>query len=133
MKILNIKQISIIAISIFTLSSTIVLASEASDNLIKEYQKAGAGPFSEKNGQSLWEKKVDKRSCTNCHSMSVKNIGKHQRTNKEIKPMAPSVNPERLTEEKKIKKWLVRNCKWTFKRECTPQEKGDILTWLSKQ
>ena len=133
MKILNIKQIPIIAISILSLLSTIVLASEASDHLIKEYQKAGAGPFSEKAGQSLWEKKVEKRSCTNCHTMSVKNTGKHQRTHKEIKPMAPSVNPERLTDKKKIKKWLLRNCKWTFKRECTPQEKGDILTWLSQQ
>ncbi len=133
MKIINIKLISMIAITTFALSATIVTASEATDNLIKEYQKEGAGPFSEEAGQTLWEKEVNKRSCTSCHSMSVKNIGKHQRTNKEIKPMAPSVNPERLTEEKKIKKWLVRNCKWTFKRECTPQEKGDILTWLSKQ
>ncbi len=25
------------------------------------------------------------------------------------------------------------NCKWTLDRECTAQEKGDFLTWLSQQ
>ena len=129
----KIKVTSMIVVAVFSLSTTIVIASEATDNLIKEYQKEGAINFSEKAGQSLWEKQENNRSCTNCHTNSVSKTGKHQRTGKEIKPMAPSVNPERLTEEKKIKKWLLRNCKWTFKRECTPQEKGDILTWLSKQ
>ena len=47
--------------------------------------------------------------------------------------MARSVNPERLTEVKKLNKWFLRNCKWTYGRECTAQEKGDILVWLSDQ
>jgi len=129
----KVKIISMIVISILSLSTTVVIASKATDHLIKEYQKEGAKTFSEKAGESVWEKQENKRSCTTCHTTSVKNRGKHQRTGKEIKPMAPSVNPERLTDVKKIKKWLLRNCKWTFKRECTPQEKGDILTWLIKQ
>ena len=129
----NVKIISLIVISMLSLSTTVVTATEASDKLIKAYETEGAKDFSADKGQSLWESKQNKRSCTGCHTMSVKNTGKHQRTGKEIKPMAPSVNPERLMDEKKIKKWLLRNCKWTFKRECTAQEKGDILTWLSKQ
>ncbi len=60
-------------------------------------------------------------------------MGKHNRTGKMIKPISPTVNPERLTDIKKIKKWLLRNCKWTFGRECTTQEKGNILLWLSQQ
>jgi len=47
--------------------------------------------------------------------------------------MAVSVNPERYRNEKKIRKWLLRNCKWTFARECSAQEKSDILTWLIQQ
>ena len=47
--------------------------------------------------------------------------------------MAPSVNPKRLTDRSKIEKWFKRNCKWTLGRECTPQEKGDILTFLLAQ
>jgi hypothetical protein len=44
--------------------------------------------------------------------------------------MAPSVNAARLTDQAKIVKWLHRNCKWTLGRECTPQEKGDFLTYI---
>ncbi len=129
------KKIALITLvfTSFGLASNNLFATEASDTLIKEYQTEGAKDFSEKAGKTLWETKVEDRSCTSCHTMSVKNTGKHKRTGKEIKPMAPSVNPERLSEVKKIRKWLLRNCKGTFKRECTPQEKGDILTWLSKQ
>ena len=47
--------------------------------------------------------------------------------------MAPSVNPKRLTDRTKIEKWFVRNCKWTFGRECTPQEKGDLLSFISSR
>ncbi|HCS12500.1 MAG TPA: hypothetical protein DIW28_01710, partial [Zetaproteobacteria bacterium] len=44
---------------------------------------------------------------------------------KRIEPMAPSVNPERLTDPAKIEKWFGRNCEWTIGRDCTAQEKAD--------
>jgi hypothetical protein len=47
--------------------------------------------------------------------------------------MAPSVNSERLTDPKFIEKWFRRNCIQTLGRECTPQEKGDVLTYLRAQ
>jgi len=90
-------------------------------------------PFSVKSGKETWFKKVDDRSCTSCHSESVLLKGSHIRTGKVIEPMAPSVNPERLTNIKKMKKWFLRNCKWTYNRECTAKEKGDILVWLQLQ
>ena len=43
--------------------------------------------------------------------------------------MAPSVNPKRFTDLKKVEKWFRRNCKWTWGRECNAQEKADILQW----
>ena len=61
-------------------------------------------PFSVKSGKETWFKKVDDRSCTSCHSESVLLKGSHIRTGKVIEPMAPSVNPERLTNIKKMKK-----------------------------
>ena len=108
-------------------------ATEASDTLIKTYEKAGAGPFSAQSGEALWTQNSNGESCTSCHSDSVTKTGKHKKTGKTIQAMAPSVNPERLSDTKKIEKWLLRNCKWTFKRECSTQEKGDILLWLSQQ
>jgi hypothetical protein len=57
-------------------------------------------------------------------------VGKHAKTGKAIEPMAPSVNPKRLSDEKQIRKWFSRNCKWTLGRECTAQEQGDVLLYL---
>ena len=55
------------------------------------------------------------------------------KTGKVIDPMAPSVNPKRFTDAKEIEKWFKRNCTWTVGRECTPQEKGDFLSYLRTQ
>jgi hypothetical protein len=107
-----------------------VMASEATDILQQGYQKEGTVPFSAKSGELYWNKELNGRSCTTCHTHSVQAEGRHKRTGKSILPMAPSVNPKRLTNLKKIEKWFLRNCKWTYGRECSAQEKGDILQWL---
>jgi len=48
--------------------------------------------------------------------------------------MSPSVNPDRLTDSKKVNKWFKRNCKWTLGRECTAQEKSNffLIKYVSK-
>lgn len=107
--------------------------SAATQALLEELAVNAAEPFSAEAGSATWFKDANGRSCTSCHTDSVHAQGRHERTGKVIEPMAPSVNPERLTKRKKINKWFLRNCKWTFGRECTAQEKGDILVWLSQQ
>jgi hypothetical protein len=52
------------------------------------------------------------------------------RTGKSIAPLAPAVNPERFADAATAEKWFRRNCNDVVGRECTPQEKGDVLTWL---
>ncbi len=114
---------------------------QAADNLVPQmqaqYQSEGAGDFSAERGQQFWrqkhqaEKEPFTRSCESCHGTDLRQPGEHQRTGKVIEAMAPSVNAERFTDAKKIKKWFRRNCKWTIGRECTPQEKGDVLAWLN--
>ncbi|HHO68464.1 MAG TPA: DUF1924 domain-containing protein [Gammaproteobacteria bacterium] len=69
------------------------------------------------------------RDCSQCHGDGLRRAGRHQRTRKPIDPMAPSVNPKRFTDLKKVEKWFRRNCKWTWGRECNAQEKADILQW----
>ena len=73
------------------------------------------------------------RSCTSCHTKDLTAAGKHIKTNKVIKPMAPSSNAERFTDSKKVEKWFKRNCKWTIGRECTAQEKSNFLVYINKQ
>ena len=89
-------------------------------------------PFNAEAGELIWYRTTDEgRSCTSCHTESPEVVGRHKKTGKLIKPMARSVNLERLTDGTKIRKWLLRNCKWTFGRKCTNQEQGDLLMWLS--
>jgi hypothetical protein len=103
------------------------------------YRQMGSGDFSSTRGEVLWNKDFPNpksgqvRNCALCHTNDLSKSGKHNRTGKPIEPMAPSVNPERLTDTRKIEKWLKRNCKWTLGRECTPQEKGDLLAFLRDQ
>ena len=87
------------------------------------------------HGKSDWNKvgKVEdgrKMTCGTCHGDDLSKVGKHYKTGKTIEPMAPSVNPERFTDVKKIEKWFRRNCNDAWGRECTAQEKGDVLKFL---
>jgi len=73
---------------------------------------------------------VPARSCASCHTDDLTQSGRHTKTGKPIEPMAPSVNPKRLTDPAKIEKWFRRNCRWTIGRECTAAEKTDFLTYI---
>jgi len=47
-----------------------------------------------------------------------------------ISPLAPAANPQRFTDSRKVEKWFRRNCGDVLDRECTAQEKADVLAWL---
>jgi Domain of unknown function (DUF1924) len=108
----------------------------AVDELLKRYATEGAGNFSAAEGEQFWDRAVidaktgEPRKCSLCHTTDLRRTGKHAKTGKVIEPMAPSVNPKRLTDVKDIEKWFGRNCKWTLGRECTPQEKGNVLVMI---
>ena len=104
------------------------------DQLLQQYRAEGASAFDPAAGEALWtqtfQTKGGARSCVDCHNHDLTRPGRHIRTRKAIKPMAPSVNGKRLSQVKKMKKWFKRNCKWTLGRECSAQEKGNLLVWL---
>ena len=108
------------------------------DTLLQLYASQGAAAADAEQGQFLWQKSYQangefvERSCASCHTEKLTAPGKHIKTSKLIEPMAPSVNPQRLTDQKKIEKWFKRNCKWTMGRECTAQEKADLLLYINK-
>lgn len=117
----------------------VLLHAAVVDDLIMEYQEKSGEILSAKQGKILWKKKHLEtksgqiRGCTSCHGKDLRQIGTHQRTKKKIKPMALSMNAKRLTQRKFIEKWFKRNCKWTWGRECTSAEKGNILMFLKNQ
>jgi hypothetical protein len=69
-------------------------------------------------------------SCASCHTQNPLSVGKHAKTGKDIAPLAPAANAERLTSPDKVEKWFKRNCNDVLGRTCTPQEKGDVLAFL---
>jgi hypothetical protein len=111
----------------------------AFEDMIATYESQGAGPFDAARGKAMWtEPHLDKqsgkqRTCASCHTEDLTATGKHAKTGKVIDPLAPSANPDRLTDTAKMKKWFKRNCKWTLGRECTPQEQGDFLSYIRTQ
>lgn len=114
-----------------------VTRAEVVDDVLQSYRAAGAGEFSATRGESLWLKDYPDaeaagkvRNCSTCHGRDLGKAGRHATTGKDIEAMAPSVNNKRFTDAKTIEKWFTRNCKWVLGRECTVQEKGDILSFL---
>ena len=103
------------------------------DDLQATYRALGATTFDATRGELHWFKTWGDRQCTQCHGQQVDQPGKHIKTGKLIKAMAPSVNSQRLSDPDKVEKWFLRNCRWTMGRVCTPQEKGDLLEWLKEQ
>lgn len=117
-----------------------IAATAAVQQLLSQYRtEAGVTEFAAGRGKALWTTNVaadgvaDGRSCGSCHTDNLQAAGQHQKTKKPIAALAPSVNAKRLQKTKSIRKWLRRNCKWTFGRECSAQEKGDLLIWISQQ
>jgi hypothetical protein len=110
----------------------------AVESLLDKYRQQGAEQFSAISGTARWtqinqQADGEKRSCSDCHGSDLSRTGKHAKTGKRIEPMAPSANPERLSDMAKIEKWFKRNCKWTLGHACTAQEKGDFLVFLQQQ
>jgi hypothetical protein len=116
------------------LVAVVAQATEVSDGMLVEFSSEALQPFTAQAGLTTWTTaQANGRSCESCHGESLFARGSHYKTGEIIEPMAPSINSERLTDRRKINKWFLRNCKWTYGRECTAQEKGDILLWLSQQ
>jgi len=122
--------------------SSAAMAENLIPEMLKTYEAEGASHFDAKAGEVLWHKEYaapedaespKPRSCQTCHGTDLTKPGEHVRTGKVIDPMALTVNPQRFSEVKKIRKWFRRNCKWVMGRACTAQEKGDILTYLQQQ
>jgi hypothetical protein len=69
-------------------------------------------------------------SCVTCHTDSPRNAGKHEKTGKEIPPLAPSVSKTRFTDAVNVEKWFKRNCQDVLERACTAREKGNFIAYV---
>jgi len=98
--------------------------------LLKGYEDQ-AGKSSPARGEKFFNAKHGKEwSCASCHENPPNHPIKHIVTGKVIKPLTPNNNPERFVDQAKVDKWFKRNCNDVLARECTAQEKADVLSWL---
>jgi hypothetical protein len=91
--------------------------------------------FSASRGKTFYNQafaggKPDTSACTSCHGNDPRSPGRAL-TGKTIEPMVVSASPSRYSDPAKVEKWFKRNCNEVLGRECTPQEKGDWLTYMS--
>ncbi len=91
--------------------------------------------FSAANGDKFYHAAVKHSSgkqvsCAACHTDNPRNAGKHEKTSKEILPLAPAANKDRFTDAAKVEKWFKRNCQDVLERECNAREKGDFMTYV---
>ena len=99
-------------------------------DFLKTYESQ-SGKASVTRGEQFFNTKHGKEwSCASCHENPPNHETKHIVTGKVIKPLSPNANPARFTDEAKVDKWFKRNCNDVLGRECTAQEKADVLAWL---
>jgi hypothetical protein len=95
---------------------------------------AQAGSPSPSRGEQLFRgrfsggKSAD--SCTACHTPDPKAYGRHIKTHKVIKPIAPVANRDRFTDLANVEKWFRRNCPEVLGRACSAQEKADFVAYM---
>ena len=98
--------------------------------LLKGYEDQSGKPSPTRGDQFFNAKHGKEWSCASCHENPPNHPTKHIVTGKVIKPLSPISNPERFTDQAKVDKWFKRNCNDVLARECTAQEKADVLSWL---
>jgi hypothetical protein len=108
----------------------LVIAGTPQEQLSAYGAQAGASGRPERGRQLFSAKHGREWSCVSCHGEQPVGIGRHALTGKSIGPMAPAANGERFTNPAKTEKWFRRNCNDVLARECTAQEKADVISWL---
>jgi hypothetical protein len=99
-------------------------------DLLKSYE-AQSGKANSTRGEQFFNTKHGKEwSCASCHENPPNHDTKHIVTGKVIKPLAPSANSARFTDDAKAEKWFKRNCNDVLGKDCSAQEKADVLSWL---
>ncbi|MDE2428341.1 MAG: DUF1924 domain-containing protein [Burkholderiales bacterium] len=103
---------------------------ETPQSMLKNFE-ANAGPASVQRGEQFFNSRHGREwSCASCHTSRPDKVTEHIVTGKPIQPLAPAANAARFTDLAKSEKWFKRNCKDVASRECSTQEKADILAWL---
>jgi hypothetical protein len=101
--------------------------------LLAGYVAQAGSPASPGRGEALFNTNFGKDlelSCGSCHGAVPTKASRHAISEKRLEPLAPAFNDKRFTDRSKVEGWFRINCKDVMARECTAQEKADVLSWL---
>lgn len=131
------RLLTVTVVPLAMMLATPVFAGPREDLLAKYAAAAKSSGFSAARGQTLHTQnfaggKPDTPACTSCHGKDPRGAGRTT-TGKSIDAVAVSATPTRYSDPAKVEKWFKRNCNEVLGRECTPQEKGDWLTYVIGQ
>lgn len=134
-----IKRIFYTGLAVLGMSSAVAAAADSPASLMTQYAKQAGVPVSSlsaSRGEALYRTEHPGRngqavSCAACHTANPSQAGR-TRVGKRIEPLAPTANPQRFSDAAKVEKWFRRNCQDVLQRECSAQEKGDFIAWLSR-
>ena len=101
--------------------------------LLAGYVAQAGAAASPERGQQFFtanRKNALNLTCASCHGATPTGTGRHDLTDKRIAPLAPAFNKERFTDAKKTDGWFKTNCQDVLGRDCTAQEKADVMSWL---
>lgn len=134
-----IKRLFRSGLAALAMASAVAGAADSPASLMAHYAQAAGVPvsaLSATRGAAFYRTEHAGRnaqavSCASCHTANPRQAGQ-TRVGKRIEPLAPAANPQRFTDAAKVEKWFRRNCQDVLLRECSAQEKGDFIAWLSQ-
>lgn len=103
------------------------------NELLADFTAKAGGQASAERGQKFFTTNFGRTlgfSCASCHGSDPTASAKDQITEKSVAPLAPAVNAKRFTDRAKVDHMFRINCKDVVGRECSAQEKADVLAWL---
>ncbi|HEX6959126.1 MAG TPA: DUF1924 domain-containing protein [Ferrovibrio sp.] len=141
---MTLPRIALAAVAAIAIPLAAMAADADRSAILKRYADlaraadSGFAGFSAARGETLYRTTwagSDARtpSCMSCHTSDPKQPGRNAKTGRPIDPAAVSVNPQRYTDLTEVEKHFARDCKSVLGRDCTPQERGDYLTFMIGQ
>jgi mono/diheme cytochrome c family protein len=101
--------------------------------ILRAYAAKAGSPPSAERGEKLFNSKNKGgtfESCADCHTAVPTQAGRDLLAEKSMPALAPAANAKRLTDAYRVETAFRLNCKDVMSRECTAQEKADVLSWL---
>ena len=127
-------QLETLGLSLLIGSSLLANAQSATTTPEKQLSRwsaeAGSTPNIERGRTFFNTRHGGQLSCASCHGTPPTKTGKHANTGKAIDPLAPAFNSQAFTNQEKVDKWFRRNCKDVLSRECSAEEKADVISYL---